>query len=68
MIFKLDEEQAQKTQQLETERESWHRAKLEVAQLQARLDIYEKELKPLQQQVDETKHQLHILEEWLDPS
>ena len=68
MILKLDSEQAQKTKQLETERESWHQAKLEVAQLQTRLDIYEKELKPLQQQVDETKHQLNILEEWLDPS
>ena len=68
MILKLDGEQAQTTQKLETERENWHQAKLEVAQLQARLDIYEKELKPLQQQVDETKHQLNILTEWLNPS
>ncbi|MGK7942593.1 MAG: pilus motility taxis protein HmpF [Crocosphaera sp.] len=68
MILKLDSEQAQKTQQLETERENWHQAKLEVARFQARLDIYEKELKPLKQQIAETKHQLNILEEWLDPS
>ncbi|MDJ0510781.1 MAG: pilus motility taxis protein HmpF [Crocosphaera sp.] len=68
MILKLDGEQTENTKQLETEQESWHQAKLEAAQLQARLDIYERELKPLQQQVDETKHQLTILEEWLDPS
>ena len=68
MMKQLDSEQIQKTKQLEEERENWQQAKVEVAQLQVRLDIYEKGLKPLQQQLDETKHQLGILGQWLNPS
>ncbi|MEL4898605.1 pilus motility taxis protein HmpF [Crocosphaera sp. Alani8] len=68
MMKKLDTEQAQKTQQLEQERENWQQAKIEAAELQLRLNIYEDALKPLQRQVDETKHQLGILGEWLNPS
>ncbi|WP_107668637.1 pilus motility taxis protein HmpF [Cyanothece sp. BG0011] len=68
MIKQLDTEQAQKTKQLEGERENWQQAKIEVAQLQVRLDLYENSLKPLQRELDETKHQLGILGEWLNPS
>ncbi|EAZ90918.1 pilus motility taxis protein HmpF [Crocosphaera chwakensis] len=68
MIKQLDAEQAQKTKQLEGERANWQQAQIEVGQLQARLDIYENSLKPLQQKLDEAKHQLGILGEWLNPS
>ncbi|MGK7880647.1 MAG: pilus motility taxis protein HmpF [Crocosphaera sp.] len=68
MIKQLDTEQSQKTKQLEAERENWQQAQIEVAQLQVRLDLYENALKPLQRPMDETKHQLGILGEWLNPS
>ncbi|ACB49800.1 unknown [Crocosphaera subtropica ATCC 51142] len=68
MIKQLDTEQVQKIKQLEGERENWQQAQIEVAQLQVRLDIYENSLKPLQRELDETKHQLGILGEWLNPS
>ncbi len=68
MIKQLDTEQSQKIKQLESERENWQQAQIEVAQLQVRLDMYENGLKPLQRQLDETKHQLAILGEWLNPS
>ena len=67
-IQQLDTEQGQKTKQLEQERENWQQAEIEVAQLQVRLDMYENGLKPLERQMDETKHQLGILGEWLNPS
>ncbi|CCQ63256.1 hypothetical protein [Crocosphaera watsonii] len=41
---------------------------MEVAQLQVRLDLYENTLKPLERPMNETKHQLGILGEWLNPS
>ncbi|WP_048752296.1 pilus motility taxis protein HmpF, partial [Crocosphaera watsonii] len=68
MIKQLDTEQAQKTKQLEGERENWQQAQVEVAQLQVRLDLYENTLKPLERPMNETKHQLGILGEWLNPS
>ncbi len=68
MIKQLDREQTQKTKQLEGERENWQQAQIQVAQLQTRLDVYEQGLKPLQRQLDETKHQLGILGQWLNPS
>ncbi len=68
MIKQLDTEQAQKIKQLEGERENWQQAQIEVSQLQARLDLYQNSLKPLQQELDEAKHQLSILGEWLNPS
>jgi chromosome segregation ATPase len=68
MMGQLDTEQEQKIKKLEEKRENWKQSQIHLAQLQARLDIYEKELKPLQQQVDEMKHQLGILGQWLNPS
>ncbi|MDJ0846037.1 pilus motility taxis protein HmpF [Crocosphaera sp.] len=68
MIKQLDTEQTQKLKQLEAERENWQQAQIEVARLQARLEIYENSLKPLQQELDEAQHQLGILGEWLNPS
>ncbi|MDJ0599451.1 MAG: pilus motility taxis protein HmpF [Crocosphaera sp.] len=68
MIKQLDTEQAQKTKQLEVERENWQQAQIEIARVQVRLDIYENSLKPLRQELDEAKHQLGILGEWLNPS
>ena len=68
MIQKLDAEQAQKMQQLKTEEENWQQAKIEISGDQTRLTLYEETLQPLQNQLDETKHQLVILQQWLNPT
>ncbi|MEA5535904.1 pilus motility taxis protein HmpF [Crocosphaera sp. XPORK-15E] len=68
MIKQLDTEQAQKTQKLHIEEAHWQQAQTQVAQLQTRLSLYQEALQPLQNQVDETRHQLGILGQWLNPS
>lgn len=68
MIQQLDKEQAQKTQNLKIEEENWQQAQIIVARLETRLNFYEDTLQPLQNQLDETKHQLGILQQWLNPA
>ncbi|MEM8778628.1 MAG: pilus motility taxis protein HmpF [Cyanobacteria bacterium P01_G01_bin.49] len=68
MIEQLDTKQAQKTQKLKTDEENWQQAQIRVAHLQTLLNLYEEALQPLQNQVDESRHQLGILQQWFNPS
>ncbi|GBF81797.1 hypothetical protein AsFPU1_3218 [Aphanothece sacrum FPU1] len=67
MINQLDDEQNRKTQQLKTEQENWQQAQIKVAQMQMSLGLYEEALQPLQNQLDDMKHHLGILAQWLNP-
>lgn len=65
MTANLDQEQAQKYEQLHQEEEAWEQQNREFIQVQTQLTLYEQTLQPLQDQLDQIRPQMEHLSEML---
>ncbi|HAC66029.1 MAG TPA: hypothetical protein DCF68_21480 [Cyanothece sp. UBA12306] len=66
MIKHLDTEQSQKMQAFKAEQDNLYQAQIDITKLETRLSLYEEILQPIQNQLDQLKQQLNILQQWLN--